>query len=130
MRKSIITATLALAMFSSASHAQNYQTATQDAQRQAWQNAAMGAAFNVGGMIVGSIANSLSPQAQPQQGNVASGYAPGAGYAPGYGYAPSAPVVNPYYYPQARACITQRAPVYNSYGQVVEFQQYCANPAR
>jgi len=79
-------------------------------------------------MIIGSIANSLSPQAQaqpqaqPQQGSVASGYAPG--------YAPAPPVVNPYYYPQARACVTQRAPVYNSYGQVVEFQQYCANPAR
>jgi hypothetical protein len=122
MRKSIITATLALAMFSSVSSAQNYQTATQDAQRQAWQNAAMGAAFNVGGMIIGSIANSLSPQAQAQP-RQQQGYAP-------QGYAPAPPVVNPYYYPQAQACVTQRAPVYNSYGQVVEFQQYCANPAR
>ena len=121
MRKLYIAAVAASLLAVGAANAQGYRTAPQDAQRQAWQNAAMGTAFSVGGMIVGNVIGRMS---QPQ----------GGGYsypAPGYGYngAPP-PVVNPYYYPQAQACVTQRAPVYDSYGRVVEFIQFCANPAR
>jgi len=112
---------IAATMLVSTAQAQGYRTATQDAQRQAWQNAAMGTAFSVGGMIVGNVIGRMS---QPQSGGYT--YA-GPGYGPAGG---PPPVVNPYYYPQAQACVTQRAPVFDAYGRVVEFVQYCANPAR
>lgn len=119
---------IAATMLISTAQAQGYRTATQDAQRQAWQNAAMGTAFSVGGMVLGNVIGRMS---QPQSGSYApQGYAP-QGYAPAPGYVGAPPpVVNPYYYPQAQACVTQRAPVYNAYGQVTEFVQYCANTPR
>jgi hypothetical protein len=90
----------------------------------AWNSAAIGLTGMVAGAVIsGIMQNNANAAAQP-------GYAPAPVYAqPGYGYAPP-PVVNPYYYPQAQACVTQRAPVFNAYGQITEFVQYCANPAR
>jgi len=126
MRKSLMSVVVALAVTGAgAVQAQDYRQAARDAQRQAWQNAGMGVAINAGSMLIGGVVSRIL---QPQ--GYAQGYgAPAQGYAaPGYGGPP--PVVNPYYYPQAQACVTQQAPVFDSYGRVVEFVQYCANPAR
>jgi len=128
MRKSIITATIAMSVFSGAVLAQDYKNAARDAQRQAWENAGMGIAIDAAGALVGAVVGEITkpdPQVQPQPQPQ-----PQPGYAPQAGYAPAPAVVNPYYYPRSQACVTQRAPVYDSYGRVVEFVQYCANSVR
>ena len=129
MRKTIITLAVLTTCVVGSAQAQSYQSGYNNGQNRAWQNAAIGAAINLGGMVVGNIMQRAN---QPNQGYyVAQGYGPSQGYAPAPGYMPPPPpVVNPYYYPRAQACVTQRAPVYNSYGQITEFVQYCANPAR
>lgn len=129
MRKTFITLAVLATCAVGSAQAQNYQSGYNNGQNQAWQNAAVGAAINLGGMVVGNIMQRAN---QPNQGYyVAQGYGPAQGYAPAPGYMPPPPpVVNPYYYPRAQACVTQRAPVYNAYGQITEFVQYCANPAR
>lgn len=123
MRKLFLLSTTVLALVAGTAQAQDYQQATRDAQRQAWENAGMGIAIDAAGAIVGAVVGSVVKPA-PQAGAPA----PQPGYAP----APPAPpaVVNPYYYPKAQACVTQRAPVFDSYGRVVEFVQYCANTPR
>lgn len=83
----------------------------------AWNSAAIGAA----GMITGAIVSGII---QNNANAAAQGYAQ-PGYAPGYGYAPP-PVI----YYQQPACVTSRAPVYDRYGRVTEFVQYCANSVR
>jgi hypothetical protein len=83
----------------------------------AWNSAAIGAA----GMITGAIVSGIM---QNNANAAAQGYAQ-PGYAPGYGYAPP-PVV----YYQQPACVTSRAPVYDRFGRVTEFVQYCANSVR
>lgn len=122
MRKSIVAVIAVMTLASTAVHAQNYQQATRDAQRQSWENAGMGIALEAAGTLIGAaVGTMVTPAPRP-------GYAPQTSYAPQTGYAP--PVVNPYYYPPAQACITQRAPVYDAYGRVVEFVQYCAQVVR
>jgi hypothetical protein len=130
MRKSIVIAAMLVA--STAVQAQDYRQATRDAQRQSWENAGMGIALGAAGALVGAAVNNII---QPRQPSYAAPGQPGysvqgqPGYAaPAPGYAVPPPVVNPYYYPQAQACVTQRAPVYDAYGRVTEFIQYCANP--
>lgn len=130
MRKSILAVTATLMLAATAAQAQDYRQATRDAQRQSWENAGMGIALNAAGALVGAAVGAIiQPSGSGQPGAV---IAPGpqAGYAPPPGYAGTPTVVNPYYYPQAQACMTARAPVYDAYGRVVEFIQYCANPAR
>jgi hypothetical protein len=96
----------------------------------AWNSAAIGLTGMVAGAVISGVMQNNANAAAQGYAQPGYGYAPPPVYAqPGYGYAPP-PVVNPYYYPQAQACVTQRAPVFNAYGQITEFVQYCANRAR
>ena len=86
-----------------------------------WAAAAIGA---VVGVAIGSaIANNQSPNYTYTQPNYNNQYAPQY-YAPQY----SAPqYYAPQYYAPQQACMTTQVPVYNQFGQTVQYRQICAN---
>lgn len=133
MKKTLISAVvIATLAASSVASAQGYNRGYNGGgynNSAAWNSAAIGAAGMITGAVISGIMQNNANAAA--QAYAQPGYAPAPVYAqPGYGYGYPPPVVNPYYYPQAQACVTQRAPVFNAYGQITEFVQYCANPAR
>jgi hypothetical protein len=71
-----------------------------------WAAAAIGA---VVGVAIGSaIANNQSPSYTYTQPNYANQYPP-------------------QYYAPRQACVTTQVPVYNQFGQIVQYRQICAN---
>lgn len=86
-----------------------------------WAAAAIGA---VVGVAIGSaIANNQSPNYVYTQPNYTNQYAPQY-YVPQY----SAPqYYAPQYYAPQQACMTTQVPVYNQFGQTVQYRQICAN---
>ncbi len=71
-----------------------------------WAAAAIGA---VVGVAIGSaIANNQSPSYTYTQPNYANQYPP-------------------QYYAPRQACMTTQVPVYNQFGQIVQYRQICAN---
>jgi hypothetical protein len=86
-----------------------------------WAAAAIGA---VVGVAIGSaIANNQSPNYTYTQPNYNNQDAPQY-YAPQY----SAPQYSaPQYYAPQQACMTTQVPVYNQFGQTVQYRQICAN---